>query len=337
MRTVLIGMGCIGGTVATLAYEGGYKIDVVVNSEEKAEMLREEGFTLTGAKGDHKVKMNTYNGVASLEGEYDICIIATKYQQMPDIAERMLPHLKKDALVVCMQNGILVRQLADIVGEDRAVGIMIGFGATKLGVNAVEMTSLGEFYIGMLGARKPEKLEYLKELLSTCLPTKIDDNIEGRLYSKLIINSCINSLAGITGKPLGQLVDDRTACNVFLEITREAMRTAKKMGMKVPKYGKLLEYRMLMLMDNAVYNFICTMVVKMVSKAKYKDVRPSTLQSLEAGQKTEIDIMNGLISQYGRENGVPTPINDKLTQMIKEIENSERKICMENLAEFKNK
>ena len=184
--------------------------------------------------------------------------------------------------------------------------------------------------------RKPEKLEYLKELLDTCLPTKIDDNIEGRLYSKLIINSCINSLAGITGKPLGQLVDDRTACNVFLEITREAMRTAKKMGMKVPKYGKLLEYRMLMLMDNAVYNFICTMVVKMVSKAKYKDVRPSTLQSLEAGQKTEIDIMNGLISQYGRENGVPTPINDKLTQMIKEIENGERKISMENLAEFKN-
>ena len=53
-------------------------------------------------------------------------------------------------------------------------------------------------------------------------------------------------------------------------------------------------------------------------------------------QKTEIDIMNGLISQYGRENGVPTPINDKLTQMIKEIESGERKISMENLAEFKN-
>ena len=41
MRTVLIGAGSIGGTVATLAYEGGYKIDVVVNSEEKAEKLRQ--------------------------------------------------------------------------------------------------------------------------------------------------------------------------------------------------------------------------------------------------------------------------------------------------------
>lgn len=337
MRTVLIGMGCIGGTVATMAYEGGYKIDVVDVGEERVRMLREEGFTLTGAKGNHKVKMNAFNGVDSLEGEYDVCIIATKYQQMPEIARQMLPHLKEDSLVVCMQNGIQVKALAEVVGEDRAVGIMIGFGATGLGVNKVEMSSLGEFYIGMLGGRRPEKLNYIKELLSACLPTEITDDIEGRLYSKLIINSCINSLAGITGKPLGQLVDDKTACNIFLEITREGMRTAKKMGIKVPKYGKLLEYRLLMLMDNPVYNGICELVVKAVSKAKYKDVKPSTLQSLENGQKTEIDIMNGLISKFGKEYGVPTPVNDRLTEMIKEIERGERKICLENLDEFRKK
>lgn len=335
MRTVLIGLGSIGGTVAAMAYAKGNEIDVVVNGEDKAEVIRRDGFTLTGANGEHTAKMNAYGSVDALEGEYDICIIATKYQQMPSIAKQMLPHLKADSLVVCMQNGILVRQLAEIVGEDRAVGIMIGFGATRKSVNEVEMTSLGEFYIGMLGGRTPEKLTALKELLSACLPTQIDSDIEARLYSKLIINSCINSLAGITGKPLGQLVEEYTACKVFLEITREAMRTAKKMGMKVPKYGKLLEYRMLMLMDNPVYNFWCSMVVKMVSKIKYADVKPSTLQSLEAGQKTEIDIMNGLISAYGKENGVPTPVNDRLTQMIKEIENGERKISMENLAEFK--
>ena len=336
MRTVLIGLGSIGGTVAAMAYVGGHEIDVVANGEEKAAKIR-EGFTLTGAKGEHTVKMNTFGSIDALEGEYDICIIATKYQQMPDIARAMLPHLKADSLVVCMQNGIEVRKLAAIVGEERAVGVMIGFGATRTGDTSVEMTSLGEFFIGMLGARKPEKLYELQKLLSCCLPTKIDDDIEARLYSKLIINSCINSLAGISGKPLGQLVDDSIACKIFLEITREGMRTAKKMGMKVPKYGKLLEYRMLMLMDNPVYNAWCAMVVKMVCKAKYKDVKPSTLQSLEIGQKTEIDIMNGLISAYGKANNVPTPINDRLTQMIKEIENGERKIGTENLDEFRKK
>lgn len=335
MKTVLIGLGSIGGTVAAMARVGGHEIDVVVNGEEKAELIRREGFKLTGANGEHTVNFNTFGSIDALEGKYDVCIIATKYQQMPEIAKAMLPYLKEDSLVVCMQNGIMVRQLAEIVGEERAVGIMIGFGATRKSTNEVEMTSLGEFYIGMLGGRNPEKLTELKELLSCCLPTEIDSDIEARLYSKLIINSCINSLAGITGKPLGQLVDEYAACKVFLEITREAMRTAKKMGMKVPKYGKLLEYRMLMLMDNPVYNFWCAMVVKMVSKIKYADVKPSTLQSLEAGQKTEIDIMNGLISAYGKENGVPTPVNDRLTQMIKEIENGQREISMENLAEFK--
>ncbi len=334
VKTVLIGAGCIGGTIAAIASEKGFGIDVVTSREESAQLLRTEGFTLTGALGKHQVKMNAFGSIESLPGDYDICFIATKFQQMPEVAERILPHLKKDSLVVSLQNGICIDSLAEIVGKDRAVGCMIGFGATKLGTNKVEMTSLGEFYIGMLDNRRPDKLEYVRTVLNSVLPTEITDNIRGRLYSKLIINSCINALAGITGKPLGQLVDDRTACRVFLKIAREGMAVAKKMGLKVPKYGKLLEYRMLNLGNNKIYNFMCENVIIMVSKIKYKDVRPSTLQSLEAGLKTEIDIMNGLISKFGKEYSVPTPVNDRLTQMIKEIENGERKICMENLREF---
>lgn len=335
MRTVLIGMGAIGGTVATLINEAGFNMDVCDLGAEKIKQLREEGFRLTGARGEHKVKMNAFEGAENLEGEYDICIIASKYQAMPAIAKSMLPHLKKDSLVVCMQNGICVKMLAEVVGAERACGCMIGFGATNMGQNWVEMSSLGEFYIGMLPGQKNDKLEYLQKMLNAVLPTEICDNIEGRLYSKLIINSCINAIAGITGKPLGQLVDDRIACTIFLMVAREGMNVAKKMGIKVPKYGKLLEYRLLMLMDNKPYNRLCEDIVILVSKKNYKDVKPSTLQSLEKGQKTEIDIMNGLISSFGKEYGVPTPVNDKLTAMIKEIENGEREITMKNLDYFR--
>lgn len=333
MKTLIIGVGCIGGTIATVARSNGYDIEVVAHGEENAKLIEENGFTITGVKGDRLVKLKAYPDIESVEGTYDIVMIATKYQQMPELAEKSLRLLKEDSIAVSLQNGLCVETLAGIVGEDRAVGCMIGFGATMEKKNFVNVTTSGEFYIGMLGGNKSEKLGYLKDMLSTVYPTKISENINARLYSKLIINSCINAIAGVSGKNLGDILTDKTAKMTFLKIAREAMNVASAMNMKVPKYGALLDYNLLMLSDSKIWNTICGAVVAIVGK-KNENVKPSTLQALEAGKKTEIDIMNGYISSLGKKYSVATPVNDKLTEMIKQIENGERKIGIQNIREF---
>lgn len=336
MKTILIGAGAIGGTIAVLCKNAGYDVRILCHSEKSKNEIEENGFSLHGAKGEYKEKFVCYSSTEQLKDEkFDFCIIATKYAAMAETANLILPYLKDDSLVVGMQNGICTSQLAEIVGKKRAVGCMLGFGATRNSASDVTMTSLGEMYIGMPDGYHPGKLDYLKSMLESVLPTKISDNITRQQYSKLIINSCINATAGITGKTLGDIIDDSRAGKLFLAIAREGMYVAKAMKIKVPKYGKLLEYRMLMLMNNEPYNAICRLVVKLVSKLKYADVKPSTLQSLERGELTEIDIFNGYFSQKGKEFGVATPVNDKLTQMIHEIEKGEREITPDNLDEFK--
>jgi 2-dehydropantoate 2-reductase len=64
---------------------------------------------------------------------------------------------------------------------------------------------------------------------------------------------------------------------------------------------------------------------------KYKNLKSSSLQSLERGRPTEIDYFNGYISQKGKLLGVLCPVNDRLTFMVKEIEKGERKIGERNL------
>lgn len=336
MKTILIGAGAIGGTVAVLTKEAGFDVSILCHSEKTKNNIKENGLSLHGAKGEHNEYFPCYCSVEELGDEkFDICIIATKYSAMAETAKMILPNLKDDSLVVGMQNGICTAELAEIVGKNRAVGCMLGFGATRNSPSDVTMTSLGEMYIGMPDGYHPENLDKLKTMLDTVLPTTISDNITRQQYSKLIINSCINATAGITGKTLGVVIDDSRAGKLFLAITREGMRVAKAMGINVPKYGKLLEYRLLMLMDNAPYNAICRLIVKLVAKIKYADVKPSTLQSLERGELTEIDIFNGYIASKGAEFGVATPVNTKLTQMIHEIERGERPITPDNLDEFK--
>ena len=336
MKTLVIGAGAIGGTIAVVAKKAGYDVRILCRSESTKKLIEEEGFKLHGAKGELCEKFQCYSSYDELgEEKFDIVIIGTKYQAMPEAAKSVLPNLYDDSLVVGMQNGILTDSLAEIVGKKRAVGVMIGFGATRNAANDVTMTSLGEFYIGMPDGYHPGKLDYFKAFLETVLPTKISDNITREQYSKLIINSCINACAGITGLKLGKMVDDRRACALYLEIAREGMRVARALGLDVPKYGKALDYNMLMLMDNKPYNWVCQNVVKMTTRLKYADVKPSTLQSLEKGEKTEIDIFNGYFVTKGAEVGVDVPVNKKLVEMIHEIEDGKRKITPDNLDAFK--
>lgn len=334
MKTIVVGAGAIGGTVAVLLKKSGYDVRIMCHSAASKEIIEKEGFDLRGAKGDYHVDFKCYSDVAEFGDEkFDIVIIATKYAHMAECAKMMLPYVAEGGLVVGMQNGILTEELGEIVGRDKVVGCMIGFGATRNKVNDVTMTSKGEFYVGMLDGQKPKILEDFAEMLRIVLPTKISMEIKRQQYSKLIINSCINAVAGITGKTLGEILKDNRARDLFLNIAREGMAVAKAMNINVPKYGVMLEYKMLALGNNKVYNSLCKFVVMMVGKL-YSDVKPSTLQSLEKGEMTEIDILNGYFSQNGDKFGVATPVNHKLVQMIHEIEKGDRKMTSDNLAEF---
>jgi 2-dehydropantoate 2-reductase len=52
------------------------------------------------------------------------------------------------------------------------------------------------------------------------------------------------------------------------------------------------------------------------------DHKASMLQDVEARRATEIDFLNGGIGRFGRELGVPTPLNDALTRLVKALEES---------------
>lgn len=334
MKTILVGPGSVGGTAAVLMKEAGYDISVVCVNDEVASKISTEGYKLTGAKGDHCVKIPAFGSIDQLTEKYDICIIATKVHSMPILAEKMLPHIKDDALVVCMQNGIVTERLSAVVGAHRTVSVMIGFGATAKSLTEVEMTSTGEFYIGMPKGQSSPKLEYLRKMYDSILPTKISSDITRELFSKLIINSCINATCGIAGNTLGIVLDDPRAREVFINIATEGFYVSRAMGLKVPPYNGILDYRFLLISKSNAYKSLVKAVFRAFGKLKYSSVKPSLLQSLERGEKTEIDIFNGYISEKGKQYNVATPYNDLIVKLIREIENGEREISMDNLKEF---
>jgi 2-dehydropantoate 2-reductase len=52
------------------------------------------------------------------------------------------------------------------------------------------------------------------------------------------------------------------------------------------------------------------------------DHKASMLQDVEARRETEIDYLNGGIVRFGREHGVPTPLNEGILALVKGLERS---------------
>ena len=330
MKIILVGAGSIGGTTAVMLKEHGADIQIVEANALRAETIRTSGLRLTGALGDHCETFTVYESIDSLTEVYDVCIIATKYFALEAVAQQMLPYVKADGMFVSMQNGICTGILSSVVGAHRTVGCMIGFGATLQKDGSVNVTSKGELMLGRLDGVIDDDLKALVKIYNGLLPTKAVDNIDARLYSKLIVNSCINSIAALTGETVGRMLQTKQAKLVFLEIAREATLVSKKMGLKVPPYAKVLNYNLLLLSEADWFKNICCALVSVVGK-RFGDVRPSTLQSLDRGEKTEIDIFNGYIVKNGEKTGVPTPVNRQIYDFIKRIEAGEEKSTLDNL------
>lgn len=195
------------------------------------------------------------------------------------------------------------------------------------------MTSGGEFIIGTLDKRPEPKLQAIKEIFDQVVPCHISENILGSLYAKLIVNSCITSLGAICGLYMGQMLADRKIRNIFIDIMHEAMAVADAMDLHVETLGGRMNYYRFMAGSGTLAQLRRHLMIRLIG-FKYRRLKSSSLQSLERGKPTEIDYLNGYITDKARKLNVPVPVNDKVIRMIKEIEAGNRSISPENFENF---
>ena len=333
-RICIIGAGAIGGVLAALLAQKKHPVQLVVRQLDLARRISQEGIRAEGACGSFIIPVPTVSSLQELQGTFNYILVATKADGLMEAARTLLPFLDNNSRVVSLQNGICEEMLAGVVGAHRTIGCVVGFGATMHEPGRIEMTSGGELIIGNWNREPDPQLDELARILNDAVPTRISEAIFQELYSKLIINACITTLGAISGQYLGELLVRRSNRNLFIEIIREAIAVARAMGINVPPgaSGKLDYYRFLT--PGLLSGMKRHLVIRVIGM-KYRKLKSSSLQSLERGQKTEVDNYNGYLAVKGQQLGVPTPVNEQLTRMVREIEQGTRKIAPANLREIR--
>ena len=334
-KVAMVGAGAIGGVIAAFISKAGYDLEIVCKHRDLAEKIKDDGIDITGIKGDHRIKMKAVESISDLSESKDLVFLATKANDCVAAAKDLIPFLKPDSTVVSLQNGISEHALAEVLGKERVIGCVVGWGASNIsGQGELEVTSEGEFVIGNIDNKPDDRLGFIQQLLNHVCPTRISNNIIGELYSKLIINSCINSLGVLGGVRLGQLLADKNTRKVFITLMREAMAVANAMNINVePAGGGKLDYYAFLYGNGLLADMKRHLTIRMLG-FKYRRIKSSSLQSLERGHRTEIDFLNGYICDYGRKYNVPTPVNNAVRKMVLEIEDGQRQMSMDNIKEL---
>lgn len=334
-KICIYGAGSLGTILGAYLAKSGLDVDLVNRNKLHVEALNKNGAVITG-KANFTQKVNAMLP-EEMKNKYDVIILMTKQQDNHTTVKFLKDYLSDDGILCTCQNGIPELMISKIIGEDRTYGCTIGWGATLVSPGVSELTSEASreslsFDIGKLKGGKDDNLILLQDIFSKMGDVKIDENFIGARWSKLLINAAFSGLGTVLGATFGEVANNKQSRRVAQSIIKECIDICEKANIKIePIQGhdvaKLLNYK------SAFKKWISFLIIPIAMK-KHALIKPSMLQDIENSKLTEVDAINGVVVDFGKEYNVPTPYNSLVTELIHKIENKIIEPSMSNINYF---
>jgi len=303
MDILIAGPGAIGCLVAAYLSRNGNRVCLLDKDSKRAAHISRNGIQVSGISGVWSARVfATSRTKDALTPE--LAIICTKSYDTESAVRNIAAVAGKDTPVLTFQNGIGNTEIiAGAVGKEHVLGGSTSLGATLLSVGCVRHAGMGETVIGSMDGKVTPALKRVRDIFnSSGLPAVLSSDLEGLLWSKLIINVGINALTAITHLNNGRIAEIGEVRSVMHAAVQEAVRIAAKKGIHL-------------LYKNPVEK------VESVCRATSSNIA-SMLQDVLKGRRTEIDYINGAIVREGIEVGISTPVNEVLLRIVQTIEQS---------------
>ena len=333
MRVAIYGAGSLGTILGAYLSKAGEKIELINRNKAHIEALQTKGAQVTGTvQFTQPVVAYTPD---QMSGEYDIIFLMTKQQHNAEVVAMLKGFLAADGVLVTFQNGLPEMQIAEILGAERVLGCTVAWGATLQGPGVCELTSEPDALSFALGAITPEKNKHfakVKELLELMGTVDVEENFIGTRWSKLLINASFSGMSAVLGCTFGEAAAPRESRRIVQQLIKECIDVCQVGGIRIePVQGKdivkLLNY------TNPIKKAISFFIIPIAIR-KHAKLKASMLQDIEKGKLTEVDAINGAVSDYGRKVNFPTPANDKVVEIIHKIEKGELTASFDNLRYF---
>jgi 2-dehydropantoate 2-reductase len=320
-RIGIVGAGAIGAIVGGRLARAGQDVTLLEQWPEHVEAIRGQGLRLSGPDGEETVKVRALHlhEAQAITEPFDAVFVAVKSYDTEWATWLGLRHLKTPGgVVVVFQNGINDHRVAAIAGRERTLGCVILIGAGLYEPGHALRTDEGKvgFKIGEQDGRDTPRARALVELLSHVAPSQLTTNLWGERWSKLALNCMLNPLAALSGLGTAEVRLDPGARRITVHLGAEVIRVGRAGGHEVEAILGIAPQRFV---DAAQGRGLGEIEADVSRDARSRGGgRPSMLQDIMRGRRTEIDFLNGYVVAEGRAAGVATPFNEAIVRLFHE-------------------
>jgi len=289
-KIFILGAGAIGSVYGALLSESN---DVtLIGNKAHVEAINAKGLSIVGdIEKTFRPKVDT--DIRSIP-QKALIILTTKAYDSAKAIEGIRKLLKKDTVILILQNGLGNEEIVRCIVGDR---VKILRGVTKM---ASESSKPGKirFWSGETIIESNEDSTKIVEIFNACgLKASLSEDIDREVWTKLVVNSVVNPLTALF-RVRNCAIGGDSLKTVRHGIVRECVEVAKAEGIALPE------------------NLAVRIDKRLSSYTNFS----SMYQDIVKGKKTEIDFLNGKIVDLGKKHHIQTPINEALVSLIKFLE-----------------
>lgn len=234
--------------------------------------------------------------------DVDLLIVSLKYGSLPEALESIKTIVGEHTTVMSLMNGVDSEELiAEQVGDERVLRSLIKVASHKEenGYYFNPETTLGIIFGELAAPFDSERVQAIESLFAdTGIHFRSTEFIREEIWGKFRLNVCNNLPQAILGAGVGYYIDSTHMKVISDGLRRELEQIALAKGINMSKIAGTSGR----------------------GSAVPASARYSTLQDLDAGRHTEIDMFSGTLMRMGEELGIPTPYNEYTYHMIKALE-----------------
>lgn len=292
----VLGAGAVGSYVIWgLSEKKDIELSVIAKGE-RAKRLKAEGCLING---------KTYHpGVLTPEeaNGVDLLVVSLKYGALAGALDDIKAAVGKNTIVMSLMNGVDSEEIiSGVIDKSHIMYSLIKVASHREGKEYVfnPETTIGIIYGEESGDAASDRVLAIKELFDgTGINYRITEFIKEEIWSKFRLNICNNLPQAIIGAGVGCYTDSEHVKAVSAGLRKEVEAVAVAKGIDMSRCDS--------------------------SSGRGSTVPPtarySTLQDIDAGRHTEIDMFSGAMMRMGKELGISTPYNEYTYHIIKALE-----------------
>jgi 2-dehydropantoate 2-reductase len=244
-------------------------------------------------------------------GEASVVLVTVKSTDTAEIADIVAQYAPEDAVIVSLQNGVgNTAVLRERLPGRRVLGGMVPFNVVAPGAARFHRATSGDIVI------EQDDAQTARMLSVPSLAVRGSGNIEGVQWGKLLINlnNAINALSGL---PLRQQLAQRSWRRLMADQMQEGLAAIRAEGIRPVSATPIPSSwtPSLLRLPDPVFELLLGRTMKIDPQA-----RSSMADDLARGRRTEIDYLQGLVTEIADRHGLAVPLSRRIVALIKRAE-----------------